>query len=58
MKIIKKGKHKEKSTKIKCSNCKSILSFEYKDLHYDSDGDYLICPICGTIIETFGDDDN
>jgi hypothetical protein len=46
MKIIKKGKIVPIPKQITCFKCKSVLSYESKDVKVDRDGDYIECPVC------------
>jgi hypothetical protein len=46
MKIIKQGRNLEKSRQRKkvCSYCGCEFVFEYKDIHWDRNETYVICP--------------
>lgn len=53
MKIIKEGKIKPKETKKTCYKCRTKFSFTIDDIKPDwRDGDYVICPKCGSFIST------
>ncbi len=46
MKIIKRGKVKEKIREKVCWKCDSKLEYKPKDVKCDRDGRYIVCPVC------------
>lgn len=57
MKVLKRGKVKEKVYHKTCHNCKSKLEYKDSDIECDRDGDYIICPVCKKFI-AIGSTDN
>lgn len=42
----KDNRKPEREKDKKCYSCKSIFSFNSKDVQLDRDGAYLVCPFC------------
>ncbi|GAA0883277.1 hypothetical protein GCM10009120_18740 [Sphingobacterium siyangense subsp. cladoniae] len=46
MKILKRGVVSNPSKKINCDGCTSELEYTAKDIQFDRDGSYIVCPVC------------
>lgn len=51
MKILSKGKIKKYKYTSECRICDTLFEFDESETKRDRDGDYIICPVCGTFID-------
>jgi uncharacterized Zn-finger protein len=50
MKIIKQGKLPTTEKKKSCSYCKTKFVYDIKDVSFDRDGSYVVCPNCNKFL--------
>ena len=55
MKIIKQGNLTKQEYKMTCWKCGCEALYTSDDIHHDQrDGDYVVCPCCGSFVNHNG----